>query len=84
MLHNDEALNRRAHSRADIDELAQQYNTWGQWGSDDELGAGNRVTAQTVRAAAALIRRGEVFSMALPPGKGCFPVKSRYRVQPRL
>jgi kynurenine formamidase len=69
VLHNDEALNRRAHSRADIDELAQQYNTWGQWGSDDELGAGNRVTTQTVRAAAALIRRGEVFSMALPLDK---------------
>ena len=37
---------------------------WGLWGADDERGALNRIGPAQVRAAAALIRTGEVFSLA--------------------
>lgn len=47
-------------------ELARKYRNWGAWGSDDELGSMNYITADKVAAAAALVRRGKVFSLALP------------------
>jgi kynurenine formamidase len=49
-----------------VRELAARYNTWGKWGADDQLGALNRVTPEKVRAAAGLVRKGKVFSLALP------------------
>lgn len=59
-------LNRRKYSRADVEEVATRYRTWGRWGDDDQLGAANRITPATVAAAAAAIKRGVVFSLALP------------------
>jgi len=59
-------LNRRRHSRATVDELARRYRTWGRWGDDDELGAANYVTPERIAAATRLVRRGTVFSLALP------------------
>jgi len=47
-------------------EKAQQYRNWGQWGDDNELGSANYVTSEKVLAAAGLVRRGRVFSLALP------------------
>lgn len=40
----------------------------GRWGDDDELGTWNLVTPEKIRAAIATVRRGEVFSLALPFG----------------
>jgi kynurenine formamidase len=62
----DERLNRRRHTRGSVDALAARYRTWGNWGPDDELGAGHHVTPERVSAAARCIRRGAVFSLALP------------------
>ncbi|GEL24241.1 cyclase [Pseudonocardia sulfidoxydans NBRC 16205] len=59
-------LEPRAHTRASVEELARRYSTWGRWGADDELGAANHVTQETVRHAAGLVRRGAVFPLALP------------------
>nr|BBX77083.1 cyclase [Mycobacterium florentinum] len=42
----------------------------GRWGDDDELGTWNLVTPEKIRAAMAIVRRGEVFSLALPFGAG--------------
>ncbi len=39
---------------------------WGRWGAEDELGAANLIEADNVRAGAALVRSGRVFSLALP------------------
>lgn len=39
---------------------------WGRWGPDDEVGALNFLTAAEVIAAAALIRRGAVFTLQVP------------------
>ena len=46
--------------------LAAKYNTWGKWGPDDQLGTLNNVTPERIKAAAQLVRKGKVFSLALP------------------
>lgn len=45
---------------------AKEYRNWGKWGPDDELGTMNYVTAEKITAASRLVRRGRVFSLALP------------------
>lgn len=50
----------------DVVARAEQYRNWGRWGADDELGTLNFVTAECVREAAKLVRKGRVFSLALP------------------
>ena len=47
-------------------ELSQRYRNWGKWGPDDELGSMNYVTAEHVAAASKLVKKGRVFSLALP------------------
>jgi kynurenine formamidase len=47
-------------------ELAERVNNWGRWGPDDEIGTLNLITTDTVRAAAASVRSGRRFSLALP------------------
>ena len=44
----------------------EQMSRWGQWGADDEKGAANFLTAERVVAAAMLIQKGSVFSLAIP------------------
>lgn len=73
----DQHPSRRAHDIASVRALAERYRTWGNWGPDDELGAMNYLTPDKVVKAASLIRRGAVFSLALPmdhegPQKGAF------------
>lgn len=43
-----------------------QSNNWGRWGPLDERGTANLITPADVAAAAGLVRRGEVHSLALP------------------
>jgi len=57
---------RRAYTTADVEAMAERYRTWGKWGPDDERGSTNYITPERVRAAAALVRSGEVFSLAAP------------------
>jgi kynurenine formamidase len=45
---------------------AHQYRNWGKWGAEDELGSANYITAEKVAAAAKLVRKGRVLSLALP------------------
>ncbi len=49
-----------------VRELAEKYRNWGKWGASDELGTLNYITPQKIVAAAALVRRGTVFSLAIP------------------
>lgn len=49
-----------------VREMGLKYRTWGQWGDDDELGSLNYVTDAMRANAAKLVRKGRVFSMALP------------------
>ena len=45
-------------------------NNWGKWGRDDQRGTLNYITAEGIKGAAALPKRGVVFSLALPIGSG--------------
>jgi kynurenine formamidase len=47
-------------------EDAPKGSSWGLFGPDDQLGTVNFLTPERVRAAAALVRRGAVFSLNLP------------------
>jgi kynurenine formamidase len=46
--------------------LAKKVNNWGRWGSDDEIGTINLITPEVRRRAAACVRTGRSFSLALP------------------
>jgi kynurenine formamidase len=46
--------------------LARAVRNWGRWGPDDELGTLNLVTDEVVRRAAACVRTGRRFSLAIP------------------
>ncbi|MBV9996353.1 MAG: cyclase family protein [Caulobacteraceae bacterium] len=46
--------------------LGRRLSNWGRWGPQDEKGTLNLITPERIQAAAALVRRGEVFSLALP------------------
>jgi kynurenine formamidase len=47
-------------------DLAAAVRNWGRWGPDDELGTTNLVTPDVRRRAAACVRTGRAFSLALP------------------
>jgi kynurenine formamidase len=49
-----------------IRDIARRVSNWGRWGADDERGTINFVTPEVIRRAAACVRRGAVFSLALP------------------
>src|SRR3954466_5634549 len=51
---------------AEFEELARAVNNWGRWGSDDERGTLNLLTSARVVEAAALVRAGKTFSLAIP------------------
>lgn len=68
---------------ADFDELLGRLSNWGKWGSDDERGALNYITADHRRAAATLVRRGVTFSLGLPLTSGKGPqLAGRSRTNP--
>jgi kynurenine formamidase len=45
--------------------LAEKVRNWGRWGADDELGTLNLITDDKVRQAAACVRTGRRFSLAV-------------------
>ena len=51
-------------------EVAAQVRNWGRWGDDDEIGTLNLITPEVRRAAAASVRSGKAFSLALPLDEG--------------
>jgi kynurenine formamidase len=54
------------HDLGSVKALAERYRNWGKWGPDDQLGTINYITEQKVTEAAGLVRKGRVFSLALP------------------
>jgi kynurenine formamidase len=51
---------------SDLDKLAERVSNWGRWGRDDQRGTLNTIDGSKVVRAAGLVRRGDVFSLALP------------------
>jgi hypothetical protein len=55
----------RKLTRQDLHEAAEKYKNWGKWGPADEIGTLNYVRPEDIVAAARLVRKGEVISLAL-------------------
>jgi kynurenine formamidase len=75
----------RKLSRKDVHRAAQHCKNWGRWGKNDELGTLNFTTAEDIVAAAQLVRKGKVISLALnydqygPQGaKSKYPALGRF------
>jgi kynurenine formamidase len=51
-----------------VREIAARVSNWRRWGADDERGTLNFITPETVRRAAACVKRGAVFALGLPFG----------------
>lgn len=49
-----------------LDSMIRRVSNWGRWGSEDERGTVNLITPERRRDAASLVRRGAVFSLAIP------------------
>lgn len=57
--------NERMFTIREIHEAAERCKNWNRWGPDDEIGTLNYVRPEDIVAAARLIRKGRVFSLAL-------------------
>jgi kynurenine formamidase len=66
-------MKRAALSLDEFDEIFERVKNWGRWGPDDQLGTLNYITADTVCAAAQLVRSGRRVSMAIPINKVAGP-----------
>ena len=60
----DSAEEGKAQSLDGVGDMATR--NWGRWGEHDEKGAANLINSDTVKAGAALVRKGRVFSLAMP------------------
>src|ERR1700747_1333203 len=49
----------------DIRAAAERLKNWGKWGSDDEIGTLNYTSPEDIVAAAQLVKKGKVISLAL-------------------
>src|ERR1700722_18935333 len=49
----------------DIQAASERLKNWGRWGTEDEAGTLNNISAEDIVRAAGLIRKGKVFSLAL-------------------
>src|SRR5919108_315945 len=59
------AMPSRKITRQDLRDAAEKYKNWGKWGPNDEIGTLNYTTERDIVAAARLVRKGKVISLAL-------------------
>src|ERR671925_25019 len=59
------AMPSRKITRQDLRDAAEKYKNWGKWGANDEIGTLNYTRAEDIVAAASLVRKGKVISLAL-------------------
>jgi kynurenine formamidase len=50
----------------DFRKVGERNRNWGRWGTDDERGTVNLITAECVAAAAQLVKRGAIFDLGIP------------------
>jgi kynurenine formamidase len=58
-------MTKKTYTRQDLRDAAETYKNWGKWGSDDEIGTLNYTSAEDIVAAARLVKKGKVISLAL-------------------
>ena len=75
----------RKLTRKDVKKAADRLKNWGRWGKDDEIGTLNFTQPEHIVAAAQLVRKGKVMSLALnydqhgPQGaKSKYPALGRF------
>jgi kynurenine formamidase len=79
-----QAKNRKL-TRKDVKKAAKRCSNWGRWGKNDEIGTLNFTTPEDIVAAAKLVRKGKIISLALnydqhgPQGaKSTYPALGRF------
>src|SRR5436189_3733129 len=55
----------RKLNRQDLRDAAERFKNWGKWGPNDEIGTLNYTRPEDIVAAAQLVRKGKVISLAL-------------------
>src|ERR1041384_2970035 len=55
----------RKLTRQDLRDAAEKYKNWGKWGPKDEIGTLNYTRPDDIVAAARLVKKGKVISLAL-------------------
>src|SRR6478752_6415159 len=55
----------RKLTRHHLRDAAEKYKNWGKWGPDDEIGTLNYAQPEDIVAAARLVKKGRVISLAL-------------------
>ena len=58
-------MTERKLTRQDLRAAAEKYKNWGKWGPADEIGTLNYTQPEDIVAAARLVRKGKVISLAL-------------------
>jgi kynurenine formamidase len=75
----------RKLSRQDLRDAAEKYKNWGKWGPSDEIGTLNHTRPEDIVAAARLVKKGKVISLALNfDGNGPQGAKSKYPSMGRI
>jgi kynurenine formamidase len=78
-------MTQRKLTRQDLREAAEKYKNWGKWGAADEIGTLNYTKAEDIVAAARLVRKGKVISLALNfDNHGPQGAKSKYPALGRI
>ena len=78
-------MTERKLTRDDLRKAAEKYKNWGRWGPKDEIGTLNHTTAEDIVAAARLVRKGKVISLALNfDNHGPQGAKSKYPALGRI
>jgi kynurenine formamidase len=78
-------MTQRKLTRQDLRDAAEKYKNWGKWGPKDEIGTLNYTRAEDIVAAARLVRKGKVISLALNFDQhGPQGAKSKYPAMGRI
>jgi len=78
-------MSARKLTRQDLREAAEKYKNWGKWGSADEIGTLNYTRPEDIVAAARLVKKGKVISLALNfDNTGPQGAKSKYPSMGRI
>ena len=75
----------RKLTRQDLRAAAEKYKNWGKWGPNDEIGTLNYTRPEDIVAAARLVKKGKVISLALNfDNNGPQGAKSKYPAMGRI
>jgi kynurenine formamidase len=74
-------MSARKLTRDDLRKAAETYKNWGKWGPNDEIGTLNYTQPADIIAAAQLVKKGTVISLALNFAQGA---KSKYPAMGRI